>query len=129
MVVFVSENIEALENVAEDKPHFLTEGLLGPNGRRCGGIGGRGGSMTGRGGGWFAKHSIVSNEGHSGGRLVVRRANVEDCLEGFEGVGGREVKGGGVVLGVLKSRLGEIPSEVIRESGGDIIGLDGGAVW
>ncbi|GJR54090.1 hypothetical protein Tco_1404611 [Tanacetum coccineum] len=81
------------------------KGLLDLNGGRCGGIGGRGGSMARRGGGWLARRSIVSKEGCSGGRLVVR---------------------GGKSSSELKNR--EIPSEVIGEKGGDTIGLDGGVV-
>nr|GEW46441.1 ankyrin repeat-containing protein [Tanacetum cinerariifolium] len=85
-------DVEALENVVEDEPHFLTEivdnalrtltmiikhfvsenrkWIVDPNGERCGGKGGRGGSMAGSGGGWFAKCSIVSNEGCGGGGLA-----------------------------------------------------------
>ncbi|GJS31390.1 hypothetical protein Tco_0492010 [Tanacetum coccineum] len=44
------------------------------------------------------------------------------------GVSRGEVNGGGVVLGVFKRRLKEIPGEVIEERGGDTIGLDGGAI-
>nr|GFA54379.1 hypothetical protein [Tanacetum cinerariifolium] len=67
------DDIEAIENVIEDKPYFFMkvidndlsaltmlvkhfmnehmERLLGPRGRSCGGNGGRGGSMAIRGGG------------------------------------------------------------------------------
>ncbi|GJV80960.1 hypothetical protein Tco_1516830 [Tanacetum coccineum] len=55
-------------------------------------------------------------------------ANGEVCLDGCSGAGGGEVNGEGVVLGVFKRRLKEIPGEVIEERGGDTIGLDGGAV-
>nr|GEU90326.1 hypothetical protein [Tanacetum cinerariifolium] len=55
------EDVEALENVVEDEPHFLTE--IVDNGR--------GGSMAGSGGGWFTKCSIVSNEGCGGGGFAV----------------------------------------------------------
>nr|GEV26642.1 ribonuclease H-like domain-containing protein [Tanacetum cinerariifolium] len=44
--------------------------LFDPNGERCDGNDGRGGSMAGRGGGWLAKCSIVSNAGCGG--LAVR---------------------------------------------------------
>ncbi|GKB98689.1 hypothetical protein Tco_0984826 [Tanacetum coccineum] len=132
------------------------KGLLGPNGGRCGSIGGRGGSMAGRGDGWLAKRSIVSNEGCGGGGLTVRGGkssnkpkngcgdvggvekisltgsklitNVEVCLDGCDGGSGREVNGGGVVLGVLKRWSRDVLDETIGESGGDTIGLDGGAV-
>ncbi|GJS02915.1 hypothetical protein Tco_0319423 [Tanacetum coccineum] len=52
----------------------------------------------------------------------------EDCLDGCDGAGGGEVKGGGVDLGVIKSFSGEIPGETMGESGGDIIRLGGGPV-
>ncbi|GKD85502.1 hypothetical protein Tco_1356656 [Tanacetum coccineum] len=76
----------------------MGKGLLDPNGGRCGGKGGRGGSMAGGGEGWLAKRSIESNDGRRGGGLVVR---------------GGEVNGRGVVLGVFKSLLGEIPGDVM----------------
>ncbi|GJX63778.1 hypothetical protein Tco_0296678 [Tanacetum coccineum] len=56
-------------------------------------------------------------------------ANGEDCLDGCDGAGGREVKGGGVNLRVVNSLLGEIPGDVMGERSGDTIGVDGGAVW
>ncbi|GJW85117.1 hypothetical protein Tco_0158262 [Tanacetum coccineum] len=89
--------------------------LFDPKGGRCGGNGGRGGSMAGRGGGWLAKRLIVSNEGCGGGGLAVH-----------DGRSLSESKKGEVMW---QKRLGEIPGEVIRESGGDTIGLDGRAVW
>ncbi|GKG33895.1 hypothetical protein Tco_0434054 [Tanacetum coccineum] len=45
--------------------------------------------------------------------------NGEDCLEGWVGAGGGEVKGGGVVLGVVKSSLGEKPGGAIGVVGGE----------
>nr|GEW20260.1 reverse transcriptase domain-containing protein [Tanacetum cinerariifolium] len=56
-------------------------------------------------------------------------ANEEDCLDGWDGAGGGEVKGGGVDLGVVNSLLGEILEDVIGERCGDTIRVDGGAVW
>ncbi|GKF97717.1 hypothetical protein Tco_0293538, partial [Tanacetum coccineum] len=56
-------------------------------------------------------------------------ANGEDCLDGCDGAGGGEVKGGGVDLGVVNSLLGEILGDVMGEKGRDTIGVDGGAVW
>ncbi|GJZ34571.1 hypothetical protein Tco_0580388 [Tanacetum coccineum] len=53
----------------------------------------------------------------------------EECLEGCVGAGGGEVNGSRDVFGVSKSLLGEILGVVIGESGGDIFGDDGGAVW
>ncbi|GJT71463.1 hypothetical protein Tco_1030749 [Tanacetum coccineum] len=50
-----------------------------------------------------------------GGGLVVR----EDCLEGWVGAGGGEVKGGGVVLGVVKSLLSEKPGGATGFVGGE----------
>ncbi|GJX68200.1 hypothetical protein Tco_0303927 [Tanacetum coccineum] len=49
---------------------------------------------------------------------------MDDC----DGDGGGEVNGEGVVLGVFKRRLEDIPGKVIGERGGDTIGLDGGVV-
>ncbi|GJV52765.1 hypothetical protein Tco_1448506 [Tanacetum coccineum] len=85
--------------------------------------------MAGRGGGWLAKCLIVSNEGCGRGGLVVLGAIGEDSLDGCDGTGGREVNGGGVVLGVWKSLLSEIHGEVMGERGGETIRVDGGAVW
>nr|GEZ45949.1 hypothetical protein [Tanacetum cinerariifolium] len=70
--------------------------------------------MLGSDGGWLAKCSIESNDGRGGGGLVVR---------------GGEVNGRGVVLGVFKSLLSEIPKDVMGESGGETMRLDGGAIW
>ncbi|GJX86619.1 hypothetical protein Tco_0337393 [Tanacetum coccineum] len=56
-------------------------------------------------------------------------ANGEVCLDGCDGVGGGELNGGGVVLGVLKRWSRDDPDEIIGESGGDTIGLDRGVVW
>ncbi|GJX32643.1 hypothetical protein Tco_0242498 [Tanacetum coccineum] len=56
-------------------------------------------------------------------------ANGEDCLDGCDGAGGGEVKGGRVDLGVVNSLLGEIPEDVMGESGGDTIRVNGGAIY
>ncbi|GKD61102.1 hypothetical protein Tco_1298611, partial [Tanacetum coccineum] len=119
----------------------IGKGLLGPNGgsgglidgrfgERCGGNGGRGGSMSkvgegkvdsmgGMGGGSLAIRSMVSNDGRGGGGLVV---------EGGIGVGGGEVNGGGVDLGVSKRFLLEVAGEMISESGGtEVREVGGGA--
>nr|GEZ11846.1 hypothetical protein [Tanacetum cinerariifolium] len=50
----------------------MGKGIIGSNGRRCGGKGRRGGSIAGSGGDWLVKCLIVSNDGRDGGRLVVR---------------------------------------------------------
>nr|GFB18288.1 hypothetical protein [Tanacetum cinerariifolium] len=47
----------------------IGKGLFDPSNGRCGGKGGKGGSMAGSEGGWLAKRSIESNDGHGG--LVV----------------------------------------------------------
>ncbi|GJT25338.1 hypothetical protein Tco_0895275 [Tanacetum coccineum] len=57
------------------------------------------------------------------------KANGEDCLDGYDGADGREVKGDRVDLGVVNSFLGEITRDVMSERGGDIIVVDKGAVW
>nr|GEX98801.1 hypothetical protein [Tanacetum cinerariifolium] len=109
----MGEDVEALKNVIGDKPHFFME-IVDNDLRTGGGNGGRGGSMLGSDGGWLAKRSIESNDGHGGGGLVVREG---------------EVNGRGVVLGVFKSLLSEIPEDVMGESGGETMRLDGGVVW
>ncbi|GJZ56000.1 RNA-directed DNA polymerase, eukaryota, reverse transcriptase zinc-binding domain protein [Tanacetum coccineum] len=83
--------------------------------------------MAGSGGGWLDKRSIESNDGRGGGGLVIHRG--EDCFDGCDGASRGEVNGRGVVLGVFKNFLGEIPDDVIGERGGEKIRLDGGSVW
>ncbi|GKB31368.1 hypothetical protein Tco_0870769 [Tanacetum coccineum] len=51
----------------------------------------------------------------------------EECLDGWVGAGGGEVKGGGVVFGVSRILLGVIPRDIMGESGGEAFGVDGGA--
>ncbi|GJZ31784.1 hypothetical protein Tco_0576831 [Tanacetum coccineum] len=99
----------------------------------CGGNGGREGSIAGRGRGSLAKSSMESKDGLGGGRFVVlggRSSSVskKECLDGWVGAGGGEVKGDGVDFGVSRTLLGEIPEEIIGESGGEVFGVDGGAV-
>ncbi|GJX34932.1 hypothetical protein Tco_0246489, partial [Tanacetum coccineum] len=119
---------------------------LGPNGESggklvvgfeekvgsCGGNGGRGSSINGRGEGSLAIRSMVSKDGLGGGGFVVlgERSSSEskrECLDGWVGVGGGEVKGGGDDFGGRRILLGEIPGVIIRESGGETFGDDGGA--
>ncbi|GJZ56669.1 hypothetical protein Tco_0612163 [Tanacetum coccineum] len=54
-------------------------------------------------------------------------ASGEECLDGWVRAGGGEVKGGGVVFGVSRTLLGEIPRDIMRESGGEVFGVDVGA--
>ncbi|GJU66377.1 hypothetical protein Tco_1252636 [Tanacetum coccineum] len=68
----------------------------------------------------------VKNMSLTGSKFMVRG---EECLEGCVGAGGGEVNKGGDDFGVSKSLLGEILRVVIGESGGEIFGDDGGAVW
>ncbi|GKE92819.1 hypothetical protein Tco_1573914 [Tanacetum coccineum] len=56
-------------------------------------------------------------------------ARGEECLEGLVGVGGGEFKGGEVDLGVVNNLLGDIPKDVIGESGGEVIEVVGGLIW
>ncbi|GKB23837.1 hypothetical protein Tco_0863238, partial [Tanacetum coccineum] len=113
------EDVEALENVVEDEPHFFTKIV---DNDLCAGKGGRGGSMVGSGGGWLAKHSIVSNEGCGGAVLAVLGGKSSN------GACGGEVNSRGVILGVFKSLLGEILGDVIGERGGYTIRVDGGTI-
>ncbi|GKC43512.1 hypothetical protein Tco_1061234 [Tanacetum coccineum] len=41
--------------------------------------------------------------------------------------GGGEVKGGGVIFGVSRIFLSEIPEDIMGENGGEAFGVDGGA--
>ncbi|GKC88179.1 hypothetical protein Tco_1148828 [Tanacetum coccineum] len=86
---------------------------LGGNVGSCGGNGGRGRSIAERGGGSLAKRLMKSKR---------------ECLDGWVGANGGEVKGGGVDFGVSRTLLGEIPGEIIKENGGEVFGVDGGAV-
>ncbi|GJZ58574.1 hypothetical protein Tco_0614068 [Tanacetum coccineum] len=43
-------------------------------------------------------------------------------------LGGKD-KGGRVDLGVVNSLLGEIPKDVMGESGGETFGVDRGFIW
>ncbi|GJY08971.1 hypothetical protein Tco_0377156 [Tanacetum coccineum] len=69
-----------------------------------------------------------------GGKLEVEVAMVdeefmasgEECLDGWVGVGGGEVKGGGVVFGVSRILLGKIPEDIMGESGGESFRVDRG---
>ncbi|GJZ87181.1 hypothetical protein Tco_0658791 [Tanacetum coccineum] len=45
-------------------------------------------------------------------------ASGEECLDGWVGAGGGEVKGGGVVFRVSRILLGEIPGDIMGESDG-----------
>ncbi|GJW16639.1 hypothetical protein Tco_0024075 [Tanacetum coccineum] len=76
---------------------------LGGNVGSCGGNGGRGRSISERGGGSLAKLLMESKR---------------EYLDGWVGAGGGEVKGGGVDFRVSRTLLGEIPEEIIGESGG-----------
>ncbi|GJX14909.1 hypothetical protein Tco_0206667 [Tanacetum coccineum] len=60
----------------------------------------------------WLKHSIDLND----------QSEVEEDYIG-------KVKGGGVDLGVVNSLLGEIPKDVMGESGGETLRVDGGTVW
>nr|GEU60884.1 hypothetical protein [Tanacetum cinerariifolium] len=106
------ENVEALENVIEDEPHFFME--IVDNDIQVVVAKVEEEVPWQEEAGWLAKLSIVSNEGLGGGRFVVRG-------------GGREVIGSGVDLGV-KSSSGEILDETMGERGGDMMRLSGGPV-
>ncbi|GKF68073.1 hypothetical protein Tco_0197752 [Tanacetum coccineum] len=54
--------------------------------------------------------------------------NGEESLDGWVGADGGEVNGGSVDFGVSRTFLGEIPREIIGESGGEVFEVDGGAV-
>ncbi|GKF57964.1 hypothetical protein Tco_0171501 [Tanacetum coccineum] len=95
-------------------------------------IGGRGGYIARIGGGSLAKRSMESKDGLGG---VENKSSVgsklmasgEECLDGWIGVGGGEVKGDSVVFGVSRIEFGMNPEDNMGESGGEAFGLDGGA--
>ncbi|GKE11129.1 hypothetical protein Tco_1414680 [Tanacetum coccineum] len=64
----------------------------------------------------------VENKSSMGSMLI---AKGEECLDGWVGAGGGEVKGCGVDFGVTKSLL----CEILGESGGEeFVIVDGGAI-
>ncbi|GJT02277.1 retrovirus-related pol polyprotein from transposon TNT 1-94 [Tanacetum coccineum] len=67
----------------------------------------------------------VEKMSSTGSKFIVKG---EECLDGCVGADGGEVNRGGDDFGVSKSLLGEIPSVVIGESGGETIRDDGGVV-
>ncbi|GKB40385.1 reverse transcriptase domain-containing protein [Tanacetum coccineum] len=115
-----NKNVERIENVIEDESHFITKVVDNDLGalRRLHGQKRRG---------LISKCSIDSNDGRGRGGLVVLGG--EECLEGYVGVGGGEVSGGGDDFEVSKSLHGEIFRVVIGEGGGETFGDDGGPVW
>ncbi|GJV51521.1 hypothetical protein Tco_1447262 [Tanacetum coccineum] len=147
------DNVEALKNVIEDEPHFFTKiidndlraltmitkhfmsehekGIIESQRRKLWWQRWKrwfhGGKRR-----WLVSQMLDCDVGgvekisSSGSKFM---ANAEDCLDGCDGAGGGEVKGGGVDLGVVNSLLGEIPGDVMGEKGRDTIGVDGGAVW
>nr|GFB08304.1 hypothetical protein [Tanacetum cinerariifolium] len=87
------------------------------------GIGGRWGSIARIGEGSLAKHSMESNDG-LGSKFM---ASGEECLDGWVGVAGGEVKDGCVVFGVSRILLGVIPRDIMGERSGEAFIVDGGA--
>nr|GEW97137.1 hypothetical protein [Tanacetum cinerariifolium] len=97
------------------------KGLFGPNG-------GSGGKLEGGFG--YVKESLrrgrrSGNKSSMGSKFM---ANGEECLDGWVGAGRGEVKGGGVNFRISKTLIGEIPREIIVKSGGEVFGVDGGAI-
>ncbi|GJZ63414.1 hypothetical protein Tco_0619835 [Tanacetum coccineum] len=89
--------------------------------------------MVGEGAPWPEEVENVCGEvggvekmSSTGSKFMVRG---EECLEGCVGAGGGEVNRSRDDFRVSKSLLGEILGVVIGESGGNIFGDDGGAVW
>ncbi|GJZ09294.1 hypothetical protein Tco_0543577 [Tanacetum coccineum] len=110
-------------------------GSLGGNGGRGSSIariGRIGGFIARIGGGSLAKLSMesnhdlggVENKSSVGSKFV---ASGEECLDSFLRAAGGEVKGGGVDFGVSRTLLGEIPRDIMGESGGETFRVDGGA--
>ncbi|GJW11598.1 hypothetical protein Tco_1577425 [Tanacetum coccineum] len=63
----------------------------------------------------------VKNKSSVGSMLM---ASGEECLDGWVGAGGRDVKGGGVVFGVSRILLGVVPGDIMRESGSEAFGVN-----
>ncbi|GJU70161.1 hypothetical protein Tco_1256420 [Tanacetum coccineum] len=102
-------NVETLENVIEDEPHFFTEII---DNDLC--------ALT-----MITKHFVrgVEKISSTGSKFMDKR---EECLDGCEVAGGREVKENGVNFGVIKSSSVEILGETM--GGGYMMGLGGGPV-
>nr|GEW07078.1 hypothetical protein [Tanacetum cinerariifolium] len=92
------------------------------------GDGGGNGNRNGLGGGNGNGNPNV----HAGGVVPVARSkfmdNGEECLDGWVGADGGEVKGVGVDFGVSRTLFGEVLRKIIKESGGEVFGVDRGAV-
>ncbi|GKC16640.1 hypothetical protein Tco_1013422 [Tanacetum coccineum] len=126
-------------NILENDVQSKGKGLFGPNdgrGRKvevgfnnfrgggqevgnCSGNGGIGSSIFRR------EVGGVENKSSIGLMLM---AKGDECLDGWVGADGGEVKGGGVDFGVTKRLLGDIPMENTGESGGEEFRVDEGAV-
>ncbi|GJV26517.1 hypothetical protein Tco_1379212 [Tanacetum coccineum] len=75
---------------------------------------------------WLKEPAYVSKEGLGGGGLVVVGGrSSRESKKALVGAGDGEVIIGGVDLGVVKSLLGEIPKDVMGESGGETLEVDG----
>ncbi|GKA20821.1 ribonuclease H-like domain-containing protein [Tanacetum coccineum] len=134
-VVLVGDGVEEIKDMVEDKSHLimyligdhfcalkmLTKVFVVDRNR------GRGGSISiisGRGGGWFAIHSMDSNNGSSGGLVVLDGKCSKESIK-VGGDGG--VVSSGVVLGVVSSSVGEKLFGAKGGVGGDSRSMDGGA--
>nr|GEU48710.1 hypothetical protein [Tanacetum cinerariifolium] len=91
---------------------MFTKHFIGGNGRRGGFI-----ARICRGS--LAKRLIESNDSLGGG-------SGKECLDGWIGAGGGKFKGGGVDFRVSKTLLGEIPGDIMGESGGEAFRVNGG---
>ncbi|GJX88332.1 hypothetical protein Tco_0340346 [Tanacetum coccineum] len=127
---FTRRCVEALENVIEDEPYFITKivdndlraltMITKHFGRGGGGLVVLGGKSSRESKNGCGEVGGVEKISSTGSKFM---ANGEDCLDGCDGAGGGEVKGGGVDFGVLKSWSGEIPGETMGERGGDMMDL------
>ncbi|GKE21550.1 hypothetical protein Tco_1433062 [Tanacetum coccineum] len=66
----------------------------------------------------------VENKSLVGSKFM---ASGKECLDGWVGADRGEVKGSGVVFGVSRILLGEIPEDIMGESGGEAFAVDRGA--
>ncbi|GJX81816.1 hypothetical protein Tco_0331297 [Tanacetum coccineum] len=104
------------------------KGLFGLHGRSGGkfkeGFGGDVGSLGGNGGRGEGKLWRSGKQKSVGSKFM---ASGEEGSDGWVGAGRREVKGGGVDFRVSRTLLGEIPGDIMGESGGEAFRVDGGA--
>ncbi|GJS30814.1 ribonuclease H-like domain-containing protein [Tanacetum coccineum] len=135
LFVLVGDGVEAIKDMVEDESHLIMY-LIGDHlcalkmlikvfvADRNRGRGGSISMISGRGGGWFAIHLMDSNDGSSGGLVVLDGKCSKESIK-VGGDGG--VVSSGVVLGVVSSSVREMLFGAKGVVGGDSRSMDGGA--